>query len=134
DVSSRVEFLGPRTDIPTLMEDAEAVLLCSDSEALGYAALEAMAAGVPVIASRSGGPEEIVVPGDTGYLVTVGDVDASAHAVQAIATQPALRARLGKLARRRVEAHFSARAMVDRIATVYRDSIERKRGFQSPSI
>lgn len=79
-VSQAVHFLGRIDMIAPLLADADLFLLPSQSESFGLSALEALACGVPVIASRAGGIPEVVLDGETGVLCHVGDVDGMAGA------------------------------------------------------
>lgn len=79
-VASDVRFLGKVDAVADLLRAADLFLLPSESESFGLSALEAMACGVPVIASNVGGLPEVVVDGETGRLAPVGDVDAMAEA------------------------------------------------------
>jgi N-acetyl-alpha-D-glucosaminyl L-malate synthase BshA len=78
-VSEQVRFLGKVDAVADLLRAADLFLLPSASESFGLGALEAMACGVPVVASRVGGLPEVVRDGATGALVQVGDVDAMAN-------------------------------------------------------
>ena len=89
-------------------------------EAFGIVALEAMAMGRPVVASRIGGLADIVVDGETGFLVAPGDWCALRDAVQRLLDDPMLRERMGTMAKQRA-AEFQARAVVPRIEQVYRE-------------
>jgi N-acetyl-alpha-D-glucosaminyl L-malate synthase BshA len=79
-VSDQVLFLGKQNSVAELLACSDLFLLPSESEAFGLVALEAMACGVPVIATRIGGIPEVVTDGETGYLAAVGDIDAMADA------------------------------------------------------
>jgi glycosyltransferase involved in cell wall biosynthesis len=101
-------------------------LLPSEQESFGLAALEAMACGVPVIASRVGGLPELVEDGASGYLLPLRDVDAmSARAIEILST-PALHAKLQAGARKRAE-DFSQPAIIDRYEAYYRRVLNQKR-------
>jgi glycosyltransferase involved in cell wall biosynthesis len=84
--------------------------------------LEAMAAGLPVVATRVGGTPEVVVDGETGRLVRARDVRAMADALLAIATDSSVASRMAAGGRERVEREFSIDRMVERYAAVYREA------------
>jgi glycosyltransferase involved in cell wall biosynthesis len=88
-------------------------------EAFGIVALEAMASGRPVIASRIGGLPDVVVDGETGFIVPPGDADALRKAIKRLVDDSHLRARMGEAAKRRA-GEFRASAVVPRIEAVYR--------------
>jgi len=117
-----VHFVGFRDDLPRLLRDAD-VLAHSPilPEAFGLVLVEAMAMELPVVASRGGGPEEIVVDGETGYLVTTGDHKELAERILDLLANPGRRAAMGKAGRRRAEELFSARQMILR----FEESFER---------
>ena len=94
-------------ELAALYRRASVFALSSDEEGLGIAALEAMASGVPVIATRCGGPETSVVDGETGFLVPIGDPHAFADRLRRLMNDSSLRRRLGEAARVRVESTFS---------------------------
>ena len=125
-VADRVEFLGIRSDIPDLMRRAQAVVLCSESEAFGWVILEAMATGTPVIASAVDGPAEIIEHGRTGLLVPCRDIAGYAAAMRLLMVRPEVGCNLALNARRVVEERFSAGAMVERIQCVYREALEER--------
>lgn len=88
-VESRVVFLGKQESVAELLSCADLLLLPSASEAFGLAALEAMACGVPVVATAVGGVPEVVTHGEAGYLAPVGAVDEMAEAAVALLSDPA---------------------------------------------
>lgn len=90
-----VRFLGFREDVPQLMHLADAFIFPSEPEGLGTSVLEAMAAGLPVVACRSGGVSEIVEDGVTGFLVEPEDVSLMAKSVVRLAREPELASQLG---------------------------------------
>ena len=119
-VASRVEFWGERADAATLMADFDIVCVPSvRAEPFGLTAIEAMAAGRPVVASAIGGPLEIVVHDETGYLVAPGDASAFADAVARLAANPDLRRAMGEAGRRRAQACFDIRRHVAACEAVY---------------
>jgi len=114
-----VRFTGFSTDVPRLLAGADVFVLPSRHEGLGIAAIEAMAAQLPVVASRVGGLPEIVVDGETGLLVPVGDVGALAAAIQRCAHDRGWAQALGRAGRARAHALFSSRAMAAAVESYY---------------
>lgn len=104
------------------LRDAAVMVYLSRQEGLGSAALLAMAAGVPVIASRVGGLTEIVRDGETGLLVE-NTAQAVADAVRRLVADPDLAARLGETARQRVAERFTVEAMVEKTLEAYREVV-----------
>jgi N-acetyl-alpha-D-glucosaminyl L-malate synthase BshA len=92
-------FVGKQPKIVDYLSAADVLLLPSDQESFGLAALEAMACEVPVIASRVGGIPEVVTDGETGFLSEVGDVDKMAEDAARLLTDQTLRLEMGKRAR-----------------------------------
>ncbi len=120
-VAADVLFVGSVPNIADYLSVAEVLLLPSDTESFGLAALEAMACEVPVIATRTGGLPEVVRDGETGFLVSVGDTEAMAeHAARLIDTPP-LRRETGQRARAWAIGQFST----DRIIPQYEALYER---------
>ena len=105
-------MLGERVDVPQLLPCFDLLMMSSRAEGCPNAALEAMACGVPVVATRAGGTPEVVRDGETGFLVAVGDAAALARHASAILGDPAIGRRLGERARQRIEKHFDLRRMV----------------------
>jgi len=118
-VAARVTFLGKQSSVAELLACADVLLLPSESEAFGLVALEAMACGVPVVATAVGGIPELVPDGEAGFLVPLGDVDAMADAVVALLTDPA-RWKAASAAAREVATRFSADRIVPRYEALYR--------------
>ncbi len=120
-----VELLGTRTDVPELLAGADVFVLASDSEGLPMSVLEAMAAGLPVVASAVGGVPELVRDGETGVLVPPRDSAALARALAPIVGDPELRDRLGDAGRRRVEREFSLARFEREHLELYRNRARR---------
>ena len=120
-VAQRVHFLGTRHDVPRLMPHFDVLWLASSFEGLPNVVMEAMAAGVPVVASDIAGNRELVVHDRTGYLAPVGDRAGFARFANKILEDRALQERLGCAGRQRIGAEFTVEAMVAGHAAVYRE-------------
>ena len=118
-VADRVEFLGHVEDVPSLLARADVFVLPSLSEAFPNAAIEAMAAGLPVIASATGGLLDLVDHQRTGVLVPAADPEALAEAIGALAADPAGAARLGAAAREDVAHRYAFDRMVRSFEDLY---------------
>ena len=107
------------------LASSDCLVLPSYAEGLPMAVLEAMAYGLPVIATRIGAVPEAVTDGQEGFLIDVGDIEALADRLLRIAADADVRRRMGAAARRRAEAEFSLNVMVDRILSIYDEVLER---------
>jgi glycosyltransferase involved in cell wall biosynthesis len=114
----RVKFLLPREDLRPLLHQASLLVLSSKTEALPNVVLEAMAAGLPVVATRVGGVPELVVPGRTGWLVDPGDPPGLAAALSQVLGDPDRRRALGREGRERACREFSLETMTQRYESV----------------
>ena len=130
-VAGRVEFLGARRDVPELLAAADLFVLSSRSEGLPISVLEAMAAGLPVVATNVGGVSELVVDGETGFLVPPADPRALAEAVGRLLRDPHLRHRFGAAGRRRAERRFDVARFHEAHVRLYCQELEL-RGFAMP--
>ena len=120
-IGDRVEFLGDRDDIPRLLASSDVFVLASKYEMLPLSVLEAMRAGLPVIASDVGGMRETIVHGETGLLVPCGSVAALAQALTQLVEKPEFRLRLGGAGRRRFEERFLYQRQEERTRSLYWD-------------
>ena len=102
-VLEKIEFLGHRDDVSAVLSQADIFVLPSRSEAFPNAIMEAMAAGLPVVASNVGGIPELVEDGRTGHLVQPGDAAALASSLIGLLEQPQRLEEFGRAARRKVE-------------------------------
>ncbi len=118
-LDSRLRFLGHRDDVPRLMAASDLVVLPSSYEGLPNVVLEAMRLRKPVVATSAPGTTEVVLDGETGVLVPIGNVMLLARAIRDLVRDPARRHRLGEAGRARVETHFRADAMVAQFADLY---------------
>lgn len=119
-ISGSVEFLGEVADVAGLLGQAALFVLPSLSEGVSLTLLEAMARGLPVVATRVGGTPEVVVEGETGFLVPSRNPEALAAAMLRVLTAPCLGPALGRAGRTRVEQHFDSRKMVRDYEELYR--------------
>jgi sugar transferase (PEP-CTERM/EpsH1 system associated) len=103
---------GERTDVPDVMRGLDAFVLPSLAEGISNTILEAMASGLPVLATRVGGNSELVVAGETGLVVPAGDVNSLAAGLIQFAGNRGDAHAMGRVGRARVEQHFSLPAMV----------------------
>jgi glycosyltransferase involved in cell wall biosynthesis len=120
----RVHWAGFRTDVPAVMKALDVLAFPSVREGFGLAAVEAMAAGVPVVAARAAALPEVVEHEGQGLLVPPGDARSLAMAIERLARDDELRARLGASGRARVDRDFDEAGMVDRYETVLADTIQ----------
>ena len=118
-IEDRVAFLGHLTDLPGVYRDLDIAVLSSVSEATSISILEAMASGVPVVATAVGGTPELLAYGQAGLLVPSEDADALAEALVRLVDSVDERRRLGQLARERAVALFSEDAMLDAYEELY---------------
>ena len=118
-LDDHVRLLTGGPDVAELLSEAACFLLTSDYEGLPYTVLEAMAAGVPVAATRVGGVPEQVVDGETGFLFPPGDPAAAAAAVERILADPEGAARLGDAGRERARREFGLERMVSETVALY---------------
>jgi glycosyltransferase involved in cell wall biosynthesis len=126
-IESSVRFLGFRADVPALMAAADVAAVPSRSEGLGTAALEALAAGVPVVATRVGGLVDFVYPGQTGELVPAGDVAALADTLARLLQDEPTRRRLGEAGRALIHAQFTEDALARRTLDFYHRMVSLRR-------
>ncbi|MEO6580153.1 MAG: glycosyltransferase family 4 protein [Sphingomicrobium sp.] len=124
---SRIEFRGATDDLDADYRDAFAALNFSASESFSMTCLDASAAGLPVIATRCGGPEEIIEDGRTGWLVPVGDVSAMAQRMRWLMQQREAAAAMGVAGRELVQERFAPEpakaALCDVLALAERDQL-----------
>jgi glycosyltransferase involved in cell wall biosynthesis len=120
-LENQVRFLGQRMDVEEILAQSQVSFLISNWEGFPLSVLEAMRAGLPVVATSVAGVGEAVQDEETGYLVSPGDVELLQERIRRLLADPALRARLGSNGRRRYERHFTLGQAVNRTLAVYRD-------------
>ncbi|HXG08792.1 MAG TPA: glycosyltransferase [Gemmataceae bacterium] len=122
-LEAHVRLLGLRSDIGRLLAAADVFLLTSISEGIPLTVIEAMAAGLPVVATRVGGMTEVVEEGVTALLAPAGDDVGLAEAILRLADKPALRRRMGQLGRERAGARFSESRMHAHYQRLYQEML-----------
>jgi glycosyltransferase involved in cell wall biosynthesis len=125
-LGARVQFLGQRNDVDRILSQAQISLLVTNWEGSPLSILEAMRAGLPVIASAVGGVAESVSEEETGYLVPRGDARCLRDRIERLLTSPELRVRLGRQGRARYERDFTLAHSVNRTLDVYRDVLTHR--------
>ncbi|MEQ8200706.1 MAG: glycosyltransferase family 4 protein [Syntrophomonadaceae bacterium] len=117
----RVNFLGDRADVPDLLKQADIFVLTSHWEGFPITILEAMRAGLPVIASDVGGCREAVIDGSTGFLVTAGDPKSLQSYLEVLLADQELRVKLGRAGYMSFINHFTIDKMIDKTMNVYKE-------------
>ena len=127
-LEDRVSWLGEREDVPELVRALDVLLLPSWEEPFGRALIEAMALGVPVIATNVGGPAEVIEDGREGYLLPPREPRAWALAIARLARDPSLAREMGRAGRRRVESAFAVGHHVASMIDLYERAVARRVG------
>jgi glycosyltransferase involved in cell wall biosynthesis len=125
-VAQATHFVGFQDDVGPWFRAFDALLLPSRNEGTPVSAIESLAAGRPVVASRVGGVPDVVVDGTDGYLFPVGDVGAAAEHLARLAADPGLRRRMGEQGRERALARYRVPRLVDDVDRLYRALLNAK--------
>jgi N-acetyl-alpha-D-glucosaminyl L-malate synthase BshA len=120
-ISKDVRFLGKQDHMERLIPGMHALHLPSETEAFGLAALEAMACGVPPVATLAGGVPDLITHGVDGYMEAVGDIDAQANRLTALLTNGALHDRFSATARLTAQTRFNTDLIIPRYEAYYRE-------------
>ncbi len=126
DCRTACSFWGCATTFPELMAAMDVVVLASYAEGIPRVLMEAAAMGKPAVGTDVRGTREVIVDGETGYLVPPRDASALADAISRLSADPARRREMGEAARRRAEAHFDERFYFWRTDREYRRLTEAK--------
>jgi glycosyltransferase involved in cell wall biosynthesis len=113
-------FLGYQEDVAPFYAAFDAMILPSGNEGTPVSAIEALAAGRPVVATRVGGVPDVVRDGEDGFLVDTGDVDTLADRLAQLAEDPELRLAMGEAGRSRVLTRYSVERLIDDVDRLYR--------------
>lgn len=127
-LADSVRFLGYRYDVPELTAAADVVVLTSLKEGIPRALMQASAVGVPVVATDVKGTREVVVDGQTGFLVPLDDAAALADRIGRLLDSPALSRTLGDQGIEHARLHFDEERVVEHLVTLYRSAL-RARGL-----
>jgi len=130
-VARHTLFVGYQRDVAAYYSFFDAFVLTSANEGTPVVAIESLAAGRPVVATRVGGTPDVVEDGADGMLVPVGDVEAIAAALETLAADPELRRRLGEHGRERVLPRYRVERLVDDVDALYRELLS-ERGLPLP--
>lgn len=125
-LSKSVQLMGIRDDVPDLLASADIFWMPSESEGLPISCIEAMASGLPIVATNVGGIPEIVVEGETGYLIEKGSHEQlSARTLDLLDNWP-LAQEFGQRGRKRVEMHFTIQKTASAYMKAYEDIVEKR--------
>lgn len=126
-IADKIQYLGTHGQIETLIPCADLLIHPSEHESFGLVPLEAMACGVPVIGTNSGGIAEVVEDGVSGYLCEVGDIENMAARAIDLLTHPEKSREMGRRGRERASARFSRDPIIDQYEALY-EEIRTQRG------
>ena len=122
-LADTVSFAGFREDVARVLRNLDIYVLSSRSEGFSLATVQALASGVPVVATRCGGPEEIITDGVDGVLVAANDAQALADGIHSVIEGPELRRRLVKAGRLKVQEEFTIAHMLSQYGRLYEDCL-----------
>lgn len=118
-IENQVSFLGDRRDVPDLLAQSQIFILSTHYEGLPISILEAMRAGLPVVATSVNGIPEEVVDGKTGFLAPRQDVQALADALHTLINSPEIRQQMGEAGREKFEQEFTVERMINETREIY---------------
>jgi glycosyltransferase involved in cell wall biosynthesis len=123
-VQTDVYFLGSQPEVVEILAEADVLLQPSEMESFGLTALEASAACTPVVASKVGGLPEVIIDGETGFLLPLGDVEGMAGKVLELLSDRGVYMRLAKAGRDRSKELFNVQRVLNMYLQVYRRILE----------
>jgi glycosyltransferase involved in cell wall biosynthesis len=118
-LDDRILFLGTRSDVPQILAASDSFVLPSLWEGLPMALIEAMASGLPIIATDVSGTRDVMVPGETGVLVPPGNSESLVQAIETLMKDPARGRRMGAAARRRVSTQYGSQRQASEYIALY---------------
>ena len=124
DLAEKVKFLGLRKDVPEIMAQAQVYALISHWEGLPRTIIEAMRAGLPVVASDVGGVRELVDDGETGYVIPRSDRKSLADKLTKLVADAQLRAKMGELGRQKYDSQFKFQYMYEKTFNTYQEIVK----------
>jgi glycosyltransferase involved in cell wall biosynthesis len=124
-LTGRLHFTGWRTDIPEIFQELAIIVIASKQEAFGLTAIEGMSTGKPIVATRCGGPEEVIEHGKTGYLVELDNQIELAQRISELLSNPALGRRMGSAGRNKVEECFTVELCMEKIERMVLASVSK---------
>lgn len=127
DILNKVKYIGNYQNIEELLPHADLVIQPSEHESFGMVALEAMACGVPVIATKSGGIQELILDGETGFLCEVGDIETMADWAIQVLFDRKLKKEIGKKSKERVKKYFSVEKIIPQYEELYMNTLTKNR-------
>jgi len=125
-LDDRIHFLGSRSDVADLLAASDLFVLPSLWEGLSMALLEAMATGLPIVASKVSGTVQAIVPGEHGLLIPPGETEAIVNAIAQVLSDPDRARAMGLAAKRRVIAEFSAQKQAEKHLELYSRTLYKK--------
>lgn len=128
DIADISWLAGARDDIADMLRSMDIFVLPSLAEGISNTILEAMASGLPVVATDVGGSRELLSDGETGQLIPPADPVAMADAIENYLNEPAMRLNHGRAGRKRIEQHFSLDGMVQRYLDLYDEVLQTQLG------
>jgi glycosyltransferase involved in cell wall biosynthesis len=134
NLCGRVRLIGKQNNIPAVLAASDAFVLASNWEGNPLAVMEAMAAGLPVIATDVGGVPELVESGQQGFLVSAGDRMGFAAAMKTLLRDTGMRQAMGRAAQTRAVREFKVERMVEGYANLYGEMVKKSRGTQAKAM
>jgi glycosyltransferase involved in cell wall biosynthesis len=125
-IAEKVNFLGYRDNISEILAQSHIFALISNWEGFPYTVVEALRAGLPVVASNVGGVTEAIIDGVTGYCVPRGDIDLLRQRLLKLVNDGELREKMGRKGRERYESEFTFKHMFEKTFTVYEEVLKQK--------